>query len=45
MVNCNQEDTAVDVGKILSRKADDYPLEPNDILLVPHWQLRFEDRV
>ena len=31
----NEEDIPVDVGKILSRKADDYPLEPNDILLVP----------
>ena len=31
----NQTDIPVDVGKIMSRKADDYPLEPNDILLVP----------
>jgi polysaccharide biosynthesis/export protein len=31
----NQEEIPVDLGKILSRKAGDYPLEPNDILFIP----------
>jgi polysaccharide export outer membrane protein len=31
----NQQDIPVDVSKIMSRKEDDYPLEPNDILVIP----------